>query len=105
MCSSLTLLSAEIEGRAYGGGVLKVETREAERLIIPALDSSTSLILEEMLGELDELIRRGEVERAAEAADSALRFDHERLWRAYIVFRERRLGRRRADLVSPDGGG
>jgi len=35
MTSSLTLLSAEIEGRAYGGGVLKLETKEAERVLVP----------------------------------------------------------------------
>ncbi len=40
MASSLTLLSAEIEGRAYGGGVLKLETRESERLVVPRLAPS-----------------------------------------------------------------
>ena len=30
--SALTLLSAELEARAYGGGVLKMDPREAERL-------------------------------------------------------------------------
>lgn len=33
--SSLTQLSAEVEGRSYGGGVAKLETKEAERLLIP----------------------------------------------------------------------
>ena len=33
-----TALSVELEGRTYGGGVLKVETREAERVLIPAPD-------------------------------------------------------------------
>ena len=36
MCSA-TLLSAEIEGRAYGGGILKVEPREASNLLVPSL--------------------------------------------------------------------
>ncbi len=34
--NSVTLLSAEIEGRAYGGGLLKVEPREAARLQVPS---------------------------------------------------------------------
>lgn len=33
--NSLTLLSAEIVGRSYGGGVLKMEPREADRWIMP----------------------------------------------------------------------
>jgi adenine-specific DNA-methyltransferase len=35
--NSLTLLSAEIVGRSYGGGVLKLEPTEAERLLLPPL--------------------------------------------------------------------
>jgi adenine-specific DNA methylase len=31
-----TALSAEVEGRTYGGGVLKLETKEAERVLVPA---------------------------------------------------------------------
>ncbi len=96
MCSSLTLLSAEIEGRAYGGGVLKVETREAERLVVPAVAKARSKILERMFGQTDLMIRRGDVKAAAQATDAALQLDHDLLWRAYSVFRERRLGRRRS---------
>jgi adenine-specific DNA methylase len=96
MCSSLTLLSAEIEGRAYGGGVLKVETREAERLIVPVADGPTYKIAEGMFDEIDALIRRGDVHAAARAADAAFDLDHDALWRAYCTFRGRRLGRRRA---------
>ena len=33
--SSLTMLSAELVGRSYGGGVLKLEPTEAERLVLP----------------------------------------------------------------------
>ena len=47
MASSFTLLSAEIEGRAYGGGVLKVETREAGTgLVFPRLVQSVLAELE-----------------------------------------------------------
>jgi adenine-specific DNA methylase len=95
MCSSLTLLSAEIEGRAYGGGVFKVETREAERLVVPDVGTASSKTLEVMFDDIDLMIRGGDVRAAAQATDAALRLDHRSLWRAYSVFRERRLGRRR----------
>jgi adenine-specific DNA-methyltransferase len=36
--NSLTLLGAETVGRAYGGGMLKIEPREADRLPVPAPD-------------------------------------------------------------------
>lgn len=97
MCSSLTLLSAEIEGRAYGGGVLKVETREAERLVVPVGDGSTSRVAEGIFDRVDAMIRRGDVLAAAQAADATFHLDHDTLWRAYIAFRGRRLGRRRTD--------
>jgi hypothetical protein len=52
--------------------------------------------LERMFDDIDLMIRRGDVRAAAQATDAALRLDHESLWSAYSVFRERRLGRRRS---------
>jgi adenine-specific DNA-methyltransferase len=40
--NSLTLLSAELEGRSYGGGVLKLEPSEAESVVLPPLGSIAS---------------------------------------------------------------
>jgi hypothetical protein len=34
--NSLTLLSAELAGRSYGGGILKIEPREADRWWMPS---------------------------------------------------------------------
>jgi hypothetical protein len=95
MCSSLTLLSAEIEGRAYGGGVLKLETKEAERLLVPAFDDRSARRLVEAFDLANTLRAAGQLEEAASLADSLLGLEHDRLWAAYLVFRSRRLGRRR----------
>lgn len=93
MASSLTLLSAEIEGRGYGGGVLKLETREAERLVVPRLQAADHARLGAAHEEADLAIRAGRVRDAARLADELLGLDHEALWAAYAVFRDRRLGR------------
>ena len=101
MCSSLTLLSAEIEGRAYGGGVLKLETKEAERVQVPLLSAQ---LIDRLAGEfdrLDALRATGDLEPAASIVDDILAMDHARLWSAYLTFRGRRLGRRRAPGPAP----
>jgi adenine-specific DNA methylase len=104
MASSLTLLSAEIEGRAYGGGVLKLETKEAERLLVPAMSVDDRARLPEMLTAVDAALRHGDTEAAAVLVDQALGLDHEKLWQAYLGFRGRRLGlrsRRPGDRPAP----
>jgi adenine-specific DNA-methyltransferase len=92
MASSLTLLSAEVEGRAYGGGVLKLETKEAERVLLPSIENPEPLA--RLLPEVDQLIRSGEVEGAAVLVDGLLGLPHPTLWQAYETLRTRRLGRR-----------
>ena len=54
--NSLTLLSAELVGRSYGGGVLKLEPSEAEALLVPR--EPQALALEEV----DRLVRAGDPE-------------------------------------------
>ena len=95
MASSITLLSAEIEGRAYGGGVLKLETKEAERLLVPRLTSEEVARLAAIFTNIDELVSAGELEAAARVVDRTLGFDHDALWGAHVTLRDRRLGRRR----------
>jgi hypothetical protein len=101
MCSSLTLLSAEIEGRAYGGGVLKLETKEAERVQVPFLSAQ---LVEQFASEFDHvnaLRTAGDLEAIASLVDHILGIDHDRLWTAYLTFRARRLNRRRAPQALP----
>jgi hypothetical protein len=96
MCSSLTLLSAEIEGRAYGGGVLKLETKEAERVQVPLLSVQLADRLAVEFNRINALRSTGDLEAAASMVDDLLALDHDGLWSAYFTFRRRRLGRRRA---------
>jgi hypothetical protein len=105
MASSLTLLSAEVEGRSYGGGVLKLETKEAERLLVPRLDATSTGAMLDAFDATDQLVRAGEIEAASEHIDALLGIDHDRVWAAYRSFRDRRAGRRRPsnDHVPEDG--
>ena len=63
--NSLTLLSAELTGRSYGGGVLKLEPTEAEALLMPSLPPR----LGRKLPQLDRLIRFGELNQALDLVD------------------------------------
>jgi adenine-specific DNA-methyltransferase len=67
--SSLSLLSFELEGRSYGGGVLKLETREAERVLVPELTSSLADSLCKALEEVDVAVRSRDSERAINVVD------------------------------------
>jgi adenine-specific DNA-methyltransferase len=102
MLSATTMLSAEIEGRAYGGGVLKLETREAERLLVPTMNAATETQLANAFRRLDRLVRAGEVEEASTEVDGILGLDHERFRQAYMIFRQQRLQRKNGNhTLSP----
>lgn len=66
--STLTLLSAELCGRSYGGGVLKLETKEAERVRLLAPPHGYHAVL----GDVDMALRHGQIDAARAAADQAL---------------------------------
>lgn len=95
MLSSITMLSSEIEGRAYGGGVLKLETKEAERLLVPKLTKESEAELIGLLPKLDQLVRARQRIQASALVDGALGVQHERLLIAWEAFRSRRIGRRK----------
>lgn len=69
--SSVSRLSFEVEGRSYGGGVLKHETREAERVEFPWLDALASP-LANVLHKVDVAMRVGGPDAAADVVDSLL---------------------------------
>lgn len=81
--TSLTRLSAEIEGHAMGGGMLKLEPGEAEKVVLatPGLAPES---LEALSQELDSLVRAGRLEAAQDLADEVVLVQGLRLTRAEI---------------------
>ncbi len=72
--NSATGLSAEISGRAYGGGILKMEPREAARLLVPSPAAVQHLRddLTDALPEAKRLLRAGRLPAARELVDGIL---------------------------------
>ncbi|MEL7237768.1 MAG: hypothetical protein AAGK78_02815, partial [Planctomycetota bacterium] len=66
--SALTRLSVEIEGHAMGGGMLKLEPSEAERVALAPFAGNERLDIVE----LDAIARSGDLNAVAERVDSAL---------------------------------
>jgi hypothetical protein len=60
--NSATMLGAEVMGRSYGGGILKMEPREAAALPVPAPDALIAAwrALERDAPNLDAALKRGE---------------------------------------------
>jgi adenine-specific DNA-methyltransferase len=76
--NSVTLLGAELVGRSYGGGILKVEPKEADVLPVPAL-AAIDAARHDLLGLRDNvalLLARGQLLRAVRMIDQVLLVDH-----------------------------
>lgn len=89
----LTVITAELEGRFYGGGVLELVPSEIEKLYIPIVDG-----LEHNVDELNQLIKDGEVERVIRQQGSLIltnlgfsQQDNEKLVEIWKKLRDRRL--------------
>lgn len=67
--TTLFRLSAEMEGRSYGGGVLKVEPSEARRLLLLSLAGERGRRVAGRFSEIDTLLRVGKKSDAIELAD------------------------------------
>lgn len=72
--TSMTLLGAETVGRAYGGGMLKLEPREADRLPVPApaLVKAAADRLRNVSPQVAGLLRGGKLVEAAKIVDDVL---------------------------------
>lgn len=75
--NSVTLLGAEVVGRSYGGGLLKLEPREADKLPVPSLETlcAREAELRSVLPQLGTALRRSDVDQAASLIDPIL-FPH-----------------------------
>lgn len=72
--NSFTLLNAEIVGRAYGGGILKIEPREADRWAMPApsLVASRAIELRGLKPRVTRLLQGGRLLEAVDLVDRAM---------------------------------
>ena len=94
--SSLTRLSAEIEGHAMGGGMLKLEPSEAERVVL-ASPKLSQKHLQALADKLDRLIRSDKPYTALELADQAIlerlgldKQDRQSLLEGAVLLKQRR---------------
>lgn len=76
--NSVTLLNAEMVGRAYGGGILKIEPREADVWAMPSptLVHARADALRAVKPHVARLLRRGDLLAAVHAVDQALLIDN-----------------------------
>lgn len=72
--NSVTMLSAELAGRSYGGGILKLEPREADDWIVPtaALVRAHAAALTAFVPQAQRLLAAGELGTVADRVDEIL---------------------------------
>ena len=69
--TSLTFLSAEIEGHSLGGGMLKLEPGEARKVLLALPDLSDTAV-DEAYKTIDARLREGDLEGALELGDTLM---------------------------------
>ena len=72
--NAVTMLHAEIVGRSYGGGILKLEPKEADRWAVPspALIASAAEALGAIRPRIARMLRAGKLTEASELVDTVL---------------------------------
>lgn len=100
--STIGQFSAEIEGRSYGSGVLKIEPSEAKQILVVAPPQADLGKLRAQAREIDALLRVGQAVKARCLADScvynlvpaiARRISQTRLRELLIILRNRRTSK------------
>lgn len=103
--NSATLLSCERVGRSYGGGVLKLEPREADRILLPSVElvSRHKSSLLKLAPRIDAALRNGREGRLDEAvaAVDAVLFEGERVVRGEMSAARASLHERRRARARP----
>lgn len=106
MLNTVTLLGSELVGRSYGGGMLKIEPKEADRLPVPslALVEAAAPALRNLRPQLGKHLRQRDLVAAAKAVDRVLRThvklstkDLEKLRSARKALFRRRIARARTE--------
>ena len=84
--NSMTVLGAELVGRTYGGGMLKVEPKEADLLPVPSheLVVEAGPALRAIAPQLGEALRGGSLDAAVELVDRVILIDGAGLRRATV---------------------
>lgn len=80
--NSLTLLSHEIEGRSYGGGILKLEPTEMASVRVP---TATAAQRPDLFDQVDALLRAQQYEQAIDVVDEAVLRQQLRISRADLA--------------------
>jgi adenine-specific DNA-methyltransferase len=77
MLNSVTMLGAELVGRSYGGGILKVEPKEADLLPMPspAMLEAAGAALRSLRPQLSKLLRNSQLADVVRAVDETLLVD------------------------------
>lgn len=85
--NSVTLLHAEMVGRAYGGGILKIEPKEADTWLMPSpeLLSQRAEALRKTKKKVTALLRKGRLSDAVKVVDKVLHWDCAELSEEQVV--------------------
>ena len=71
--NSVSFAFSEICGRSYGGGVLEILPGEMGNILVPVIDGIDILLRDELLEQIDIIIRRGDdIELALDLVDDKL---------------------------------